>query len=185
MAKRSLAPSTALYPVPAVMVSCADAAGRANIITLAWVGTVCSEPPMVSISVRPARHSSPMIKETGEFVVNLPTVEQARATDICGMYSGAKTDKWQKAGLTPAPAQKVKAPLIAECPVNLECVVRNTLNLGTHDMFIGEIVAVHADESVLDARGELDPDKLRAFAFVGSDYRAIGEKVGSFGFSRR
>jgi len=176
---------TALYPVPAVVVSCVDSAGKANLITLAWVGTVCSEPPMLSIAIRPGRHSHALIKETREFVVNLPRADQARLVDICGTISGRSQDKFAATGLTPEPAAYVKAPLIKEFPVNIECRVRETLSLGTHDVFLGEIVAVHADEAVLDEGGDLAIEKLDALAYVRGTYCAVGRVVGTHGFSRR
>ena len=185
MAKVQRDAATELYPVPAAVVSCADAAGNANLITLAWVGTVCSEPPMIGIAVRPERHSHPMIKETGEFVVNLPRADQAHAVDVCGMISGRSQDKFAAAGLTPTPANHVKVPLIEEFPVNIECRVRQTLSLGVHDLFIGEILCVHADEEVLDRSGALDPEKLKPLAFVNGEYCAVGESVGYYGFSRK
>ena len=143
MAKKRLAPATALYPVPVVMVTCVDKSGRANIVTVTWTGTVCSEPPMIGISVRPGRFSHPMIKGTGEFVANIPSAEQLHALDYVGTISGRNcADKFESAGLTPLPAALVKAPLIKECPVNLECKVRKTLTLGTHTHFLAEVVAV-------------------------------------------
>lgn len=185
MAKVKRDAATELYPVPAVVVSCADAAGRANLISLAWVGTVCSEPPMLAIAVRPGRYSHPIIRDSGEFVVNIPRADQARALDICGMMSGRSGDKFATAGLTALPAAHVKAPLVKEFPVNIECAVRQTLRLGTHDLFIGEILCVHADEEVLDAQGNLDPRKLNALAYVNGAYCAVGDIVGTYGFSRR
>jgi flavin reductase (DIM6/NTAB) family NADH-FMN oxidoreductase RutF len=185
MAKVQRDAGTDLYPVPAVVVSCADKAGKANLIALAWVGTVCSEPPMLSIAVRPARYSHPIIKETREFVVNLPRADQAQAVDVCGTTSGRTQDKFAAAGLTPEPATYVKAPLIKEFPVNIECRVRETLSLGTHDLFLAEIVAVHADEQVLDEAGGLAVEKLKPLAYVDGEYCAVGKVVGSYGFSQK
>lgn len=176
--------ATELYPVPAVVVSCADPPAPPNLITLAWVGTVCSEPPMLSIAVRPGRHSHPIIKKTREFVVNIPRADQVRAVDICGMHSGSSTDKFAAAGLTAGPAAFVKAPLVEEFPVNIECRVREVLSLGTHDLFIGEILCVHADEEVLDEGGELAAERLNPLAYVSGEYYALGKAVGSYGFSR-
>jgi flavin reductase (DIM6/NTAB) family NADH-FMN oxidoreductase RutF len=184
MAKVTRRPGTVLYPVPAVMVSC-GIGEQANIITLAWVGTLCSEPPLVGIGVRPSRHSHGLIQEVGEFVVNLPNVEQARWVDHCGMVSGRDEDKWAACGFTPAPATEVEVPLIAECPVNIECRVQQTLSLGSHDLFVGQVVAVHMDEDVLDERGRLDLAKARPFAYLGGEYRQVTELLGTFGFSRR
>lgn len=145
MGKQLWKPGNMLYPLPVVMVSLADRDGRPNIITLAWVGTVCTNPPMVSISVRPERYSYPILKETGEFVINLTTKELAFATDYCGVKSGRDVDKFKEMGLTPIPASEVKAPMIKESPVNIECKVRQILPLGSHDMFLADVVAVHAD----------------------------------------
>lgn len=136
MGKQLWKPGNMLYPLPVVMVSLADRDGRPNIITLAWVGTVCTNPPMVSISVRPERYSYPILKETGEFVINLTTKELAFATDYCGVKSGRDVDKFKEMGLTPIPASEVKAPMIKESPVNIECKVRQILPLGSHDMFL-------------------------------------------------
>lgn len=184
MTKRILNGTTALYPVPAALITCADGSGQKNIITLAWVGTVCSEPPLVAIGVRPTRHSYKMIKDSGEFVVNLPRADQVRAADYCGVYSGREVDKFAETGLTPVPASQVKAPLIAECPVALECKVRQVLSLGSHDVFIGEVVAVQADEDVLQGQ-RLDPAKLSPLAYVAGGYWSLGEQVGVHGISRR
>ena len=145
MSKQIWKPGNMLYPLPVVMVSVADKEGKQNIITIAWTGTICSDPPMVSISVRPERYSYHMIKETGEFVINLTTKELAFATDYCGVKSGRDVDKFAAMQLTPVRGEKVKAPLIAESPVNLECKVTEVKHLGTHDMFMAEVVCVHAD----------------------------------------
>jgi len=178
------APATVLAPVPAVLVTVAGG-DKGNIITIAWVGTVCSTPPMVSISVRPSRYSHELLCENREFVVNMPRASQVEPVDYCGVVSGRDVDKWQATGFTPLPATKVGAPLIAECPVNLECVVRHQLTLGAHDLFIGEIVATHFDEEVLDSRGHPDNAALEALAYNNGDYWSLGEKVGSYGFSAK
>ena len=184
MQKVSKGPSTVLYPVPAVMVSCGTGAS-ANIITLAWVGTLCSNPPMVGIGVRPSRYSHKLIREGGEFVVNLPSAEQVRWMDYCGIVSGRDEDKWAACGLTQAQGTEVQVPLIAECPVNVECRLQQTLSLGSHDLFIGEVVAVQVDESVLDERGKIDFVKAAPFAFLGGEYRRVGELLGTFGYSKK
>lgn len=171
--------STVLYPVPAVLVSCG--VEKPNIITLAWVGTVCSDPPAVSIGVRRERFSHALIAETGEFVVNLPRADQVDAVDYCGQVSGRDVDKWAMCGLTPAPASKVRVPLIAECPVALECRVTQKLTLGSHDLFVGEVLAVQLDEAALDEKGRLDYDKARPLAYVGGYYWQLGEVLGRFG----
>lgn len=174
-----------LYPLPVVMASVADADGNTNIITLAWVGTVCTNPPMVSISVRPERYSYNILKETGEFVINLTTEALVRATDYCGVKSGREVDKFKQLGLTPVPAQYVKAPLIGESPVNIECRVKQVLSLGSHDMFIAEVLAVHADEAYKDERGKFCLEKANPVVYSHGEYLTCGEKVGTFGFSVR
>jgi flavin reductase (DIM6/NTAB) family NADH-FMN oxidoreductase RutF len=184
MAKVTKKPGTVLYPIPAVLISCGTGE-RANIITLAWVGTLCSEPPLVGIGVRPSRHSHGLIQEVGEFVVNLPGVEQVRWVDYCGVVSGRDEDKWAACGFTPMPASRVQVPLIAECPVSIECRLQQTLSLGSHDLFVGEVVAVQVDEAVLDGRGHLDVAKASPFAFLNHEYRQVGERLGTFGFSKR
>ena len=177
-------PYAALYPTPGVLVSCGTGA-HANVITLAWAGTLCSVPPMVGIGVRPSRHSHSLIKELGEFVINLPTAAQARYVDFCGHVSGRDQNKWTCCGFTPEPATRVKVPLLHECPVNLECVVRSIHSLGTHDLFIGEIVAVHVDESVADEHGRFVPELAHPLVCIEGHYYRIGELIGSYGFSQR
>jgi flavin reductase (DIM6/NTAB) family NADH-FMN oxidoreductase RutF len=177
-------PSTILLPVPAVLVTVADGK-KGNIVTIAWAGTVCSAPPMVSVAIRGSRYSHELLECSREFVVNLPRASQVEQVDLCGSISGRDEDKWVAAGLTPLPAAKVQAPLIAECPINLECVVRHELSLGAHDLFIGEIVAVHCDEEVIDARGRLKHGALDPLAYVDGDYWSMGEKVGTYGFSAK
>ncbi len=183
MAKRALKSSTALYPVPVVMVTCGRE--RPNIITLAWAGTVCSDPPMLSISVRPSRYSHHLLMQNRDFVVNIPSREQLEAADICGTVSGSKVDKFAAAHLTPLPATKVGAPLIAECPVNIECSVVHVLSLGTHDMFVARIEVVHADEEVLDARGNVDYTLARPIAYLPNNYWAIGGELAKYGFTAK
>ncbi|MFA4944256.1 MAG: flavin reductase family protein [Lentisphaeria bacterium] len=187
--KQAWKPGTLLAPVPVVLVSCGGgpaAGGRANILTVAWAGTVCSEPPMLSISVRPERHSYGLIKAGGEFAVNLPTVRQAKAVDWCGVKSGREFDKFAETGLTPAPARKLKGtPVIAECPVNLECRVRRALELGSHVLFVAEIVAVQVAAELVDAKGRLRLDKAELLAYSHGDYFTLGRRLGHFGFSVR
>lgn len=178
-------PGTMLYPVPAVMVSCADKAGNQNIITVAWTGIICSEPPMVYISVRPERFSYPMIKETGEFVINLTTEALCAATDYCGVKSGAKVNKWKDCKLTPQKAAKVSAPLIAESPLNIECRVKDVLKLGSHDMFIAEVAAVDADERFMDEKGRFQLEKCRLVAYSHGEYYSLGSLLGTFGYTVR
>lgn len=171
--------ATALYPVPAVLVSCGVA--KPNIITLAWVGTLCSDPPSLGIGVRPDRFSHRLIAEAGEFVVNLPRADQVDVVDYCGQVSGRDIDKWAACGLSPAPAAMVKVPLIAECPIALECRVTHTLTVGAHDLFIGEIVSVQADEEVLAEHGAVAYDKAQLLAYAGGYYYRLGERLGRFG----
>jgi len=184
MTKVTKKPGAVLYPVPAVLVS-SGTGDRANIITLAWVGTLCSEPPLVGIGVRPSRHSHGLIEEVGEFVVNLPSAQQLKWVDYCGVVSGRDEDKWAACGFTPAPASQVQVPLIAECPVNVECRLHQTLSLGSHDLFVGQVVAVQMDEVVLDERGRLDLAKASPFAYLNGEYREIGKRLGTFGYSRK
>ena len=173
-----------LCPVPAVLVSCAAPGRRPNIITLAWAGTVCSEPPMVGLGIRPSRLSHELIEAAGEFVVNLPHRALLRATDYCGVVSGRDADKFTALGLTARPGREVKAPLIAECPVNLEARLDRIIPLGSHDLFLGEILAVHIEEELLDEKGRIDPGKFDTFAYGTGGYWAIGPVLGLHGFSR-
>ena len=154
--KISWKPGNMVYPVPAVMVTAADKEGNSNIITVAWTGTVCTNPPMAYISVRPERHSYSMLKETGEFVINLTTEELAYATDYCGVRSGRDVDKWKETGLTPQAASKVSVPLIAESPVSIECRVTEVKELGSHHMFLADVVAVDVDEQWMNESGKLE-----------------------------
>ena len=183
MAKQSFKPGNMLYPLPVVMVSVADRAGNPNIVTIAWAGTVCSDPPMVSVSVRPERYSHHMIKETGEFVINLTTKELAFATDYCGVKSGRDVDKFKEMRLTPVPADIVAAPMIGESPVNIECRVTEVKKLGSHDMFLSEVVAVHADEKYMDEKNRFDLMKARPIVYSHGAYFVCGEKLGTFGYS--
>ncbi len=171
--------STALYPVPVVLVSCG--VEKPNIITLAWVGTFCSDPPSLGIGVRPERHSHSLIAEAGEFVVNLPSAAQVGVVDFCGQVSGRDVDKWAACGLTPSPARSVSVPLIAECPVALECRLSQQLSIGVHDLFIGEVLAVQADEDVLGERGQVDYAHADLLAYAGGYYRRLGELLGRHG----
>lgn len=175
--------STVLYPVPAVLVSCGIQ--DPNIITLAWIGTLCSDPPAVGIGVRPERFSHHLIAEAGEFVVNLPRADQVDVVDYCGHVSGREVDKWAACGLTPEAAGKVSVPIIAECPVALECVVTQQLTLGSHDLFVGQVLAVQLDESALDDQGRLDYEKALPLAYGGGYYWRLGELLGRFGDWRR
>jgi len=175
--------STALYPVPTVLVSCG--VEKPNIITLAWVGTLCSDPPVVGIGVRPERFSHGLIVEAGEFVVNLPRADQVGIADYCGQVSGRQVDKWQACGLTPAPASKVRTPLIAECAVALECKVLQRLTLGTHDLFVGQVLAVQIEEGVLTEQGKMDYEAALPLAYAGGYYWQLGARLGRFGDWRK
>lgn len=183
MAKQIWKPSTLLYPVPVVMVTCADNNGKANIITLAWAGTINSEPPMLSISVRKERYSHKLISEKGQFAVNLTTRKLAYATDLCGVKSGRDVDKFKTAGLTAEKASVIDVPIIKESPVSLECVVKNVIELGSHDMFIAEIVAVDADDEFIDAKGKLSLEKADLIAYSHGKYWTLGNELGFFGYS--
>lgn len=183
--KISWAPGNMLYPLPAVMVSLADKYGKPNIITLAWAGTICSSPPMVSVSIRPERHSYDIIKESGDFVVNLTTKELAFATDYCGVKSGREVDKFQEMKLTPLPSEKVKAPAILESPVNIECRLKEIIKLGSHDAFIAEVVNVRVDEALLDEKNRFHLDEASLIAYSHGRYYGLGEEIGHFGYSVR
>lgn len=178
-------PGNMLYPVPAVMVTVQDAEGKSNIITIAWTGTVCTNPPMLYISVRPERYSYHMLEETGEFVVNMTTKKLAKAADYCGVRSGRDVDKWKETGLTPEKAQAVSVPLIAESPVNIECRVKNVLKLGSHHMFLAEVLAVDVDESLLDMGGRLALEKAEPVVYSHGEYYGLSELMGTFGWSVR
>jgi flavin reductase (DIM6/NTAB) family NADH-FMN oxidoreductase RutF len=194
MAKKNLGAITALVPLPAVMVSCQKPDSKPNIITISWTGIVCSEPPMISISVRKNRYSYDLIKSTGEFVVNITNHELAvnitnhelaKATDLCGTYSGKDYDKFEMAGLTPEKASKVRVPMIAECPINMECQVRTRIELGSHDIFIAEIVAAHADESIL-IDGRFDIEKLDPLIYCTKArqyWSGLSRNEGKYGFT--
>ena len=178
-------PGNFLYPVPPVLVSCAGADGKANIFTAAWTGTVCSDPPMVYVSIRPGRYSYELIKETGEFVINLPNRALAKAADRCGCTTGRKTDKWADCRLTPEAGRTVRAPSIREAPVSMECRVRQILPLGTHDMFLAEVTAVSVSERYLDENGAFHMEKAHLIAYMHGSYHEIGTLLGTFGWSVR
>jgi flavin reductase (DIM6/NTAB) family NADH-FMN oxidoreductase RutF len=172
-----------LNPVPVVMVSSADNDGRPNIITIAWAGTINSDPPMVSISVRKQRYSYDLIKDKGEFVINMPNRKLAFATDYCGVKSGREINKFEEMKLTPEKASIVSVPIIKECPVNLECVVKQVIELGSHDMFIAEVVATNVDEALLDENGKLDLNKADLFCYSHGEYYPLAKSMGFFGYS--
>lgn len=186
MSKRELPPSEALYPVPVVLVSCRDISkNNTNIITLAWCGVVCSKPPMLGVSIRPSRHTHKLIKETGDFVVNIPSVKILKEADMCGIRSGRDTDKFKAAYFTEERSAKISSPMISQCPVNIECVLKHTIKLGAHDLFIGEVVSVHADDDILQYNGSIDHDKTMPFVYVQGEYREVGGKIGYYGFSAK
>lgn len=185
MSKELWKPGNMLYPLPVVMVSLRGKDGQNNIITIGWTGTICSDPPMVSISVRPERYSYQMLLDTGEFVINLTTKELTYATDYCGVKSGREVDKFHKMGLTAIPGEKTAAPMIAESPVNIECVVKNRIPLGTHDMFLAEVVAVHADSRFMDEKHKFHLEWAEPIVYSHGSYLAIGECLGTFGYSVR
>lgn len=175
---------TMISPVPAVMVSCGSVEGKKNIITVAWTGTICSEPAMCYISVRKERHSYKMIRESGEFVINLTTKALARATDWCGVRSGKDFDKFSHCGLTVESCPHISAPAIAESPVNIECKVKQVIELGSHDMFIAEVLGVMVDDSLLDPQsGKLDLARAELLGYAHGEYYALGEKLGTFGWT--
>lgn len=183
MGKELWKPGNMLYPLPVVMVSMADRDGKQNIITIAWAGTVCTNPPMLSISVRPERYSYPILKETGEFVVNLTTRELAFATDYCGVKSGRDVDKFKELGLTAKKADIVRAPLIGESPTNIECCVKSIQPLGSHDLFLAEVLAVHADEKYMDRQRKFHLEKADPIVYCHGAYLSCGEQLGTFGYS--
>jgi flavin reductase (DIM6/NTAB) family NADH-FMN oxidoreductase RutF len=184
--KQAWKPANLLAPIPAVLVSCGGLRGwKPNLITIAWVGSVCSDPVMLSISVRPERYSHQIITATGEFAVNLPSVKQARAVDWCGMVSGRTTDKFAGAKLSPAPGLMVACPIVGECPLSIECRVRERVALGSHTLFLAEVLAVQVDSALVDAKGRLCLERAGLLAFGHGEYFALGRSLGRFGFSVR
>ena len=185
MGKQHWKPGNMLNPVPAVMVSVTDKDGRSNIITVAWAGTICTNPPILSISVRPERYSYHMIDETGEFVINLTNEDLAKASDYCGVRSGRDVDKFKEMHLTPDEAQYVKAPLIKESPVNIECRVVKKEELGSHHMFLAEVLAVHVDDAYMDESNRFALEKTKPLVYVHGQYFSLGRLLGTFGYSVR
>ena len=181
--KETWKPGNMLYPLPAVMVSVTDGQGNDNIITVAWTGTICTNPPMVYISVRPSRYSYEMLKKTGEFVINLTTEELAFATDYCGVRSGRDVDKFKEAHLTKEPAQFVKAPMIKESPVSIECRVTEVKELGSHHMFLAEVLAVHAQQEYIDKNNKFQLNKANPIVYSHGEYLGTGKSLGTFGYS--
>lgn len=182
MSKVMWKPGTMVYPLPAIMVSCGTME-ESNIITIAWTGTICTDPAMTYISLRPERHSYEMIKKTGEFVINLTTKDLAYATDWCGVRSGAQYDKFEEMKLTKEKGNFVSCPMIKESPVSIECRVKEIKELGSHHMFIAEVLAVNADEKYLDENGRFCLEKCELITYSHGQYYSLGENLGRFGFS--
>ncbi len=185
MSKITWKPSNMLYPIPAVMVSCGSSPSEYNIITIAWTGTVNSQPPMTYISVRKERHSYDILKKNKDFVINLTTEDLAFATDFAGVKSGSKIDKFESLNLTPEASEKVNSPRIKESPVNIECQIKDVVPLGSHDMFLAEIVSISVDEKYFDAKGKFHLEAARPIAYMHGSYYKLGEAIGSFGYSVR
>lgn len=185
MAKQKWKPGNMVYPLPAVLVSCGDKERNVNLMTAAWTGTVCSEPPMVYVSVRKERYSHHMIRETGEYVINLTTEKLAEATDFCGVRSGRDMDKFKEMKLTPVKGGLQYAPMVAESPVSIECKVTNVMELGSHDMFIAEVTAVYVDEQYMDAKGTFHLEKAEPLVYSHGQYYGMGKHLGGFGYTVR
>ncbi len=183
MSRQNWKPGNMLYPLPVVMLSCQRDGEKPNIITVAWAGTICSDPVMVSVSIRKERYSYPIIKETGEFVINLVNKDITFATDYCGVKSGRDVDKFKEMNLTPEPSAVVKCPSIGESPLSLECRVKEIKELGSHDMFIAEVVNVSVDEKYMDESGKFNLNDTDLVAYSHGEYFTLGEYVGKFGYS--
>lgn len=177
-------PSTTLYPCPVALVTCSDKAGKDDIVTLAWVGVANSTPPTIAVGIRPTRYSASLINNSREFVVNIPTVDILEKVDYCGVVSGFNVKKFEATGLKRENATKVKAPMIKECPVNLECKVKRTILLGSHRLYLGEVLETHVDQSILDSKGTIDYAKAQPFVYNTREYWSLGRKIGVHGFSR-
>lgn len=185
MGRQNWKPSNMLYPVPAVLVGCRDEEGRDNLMTAAWAGTICSDPVMVSVSIRKERYSHDIIERTGEFTLSLTTEQLAFAADFCGVRSGRDTDKFREMKLTPLESVKIRAPGVSESPVVLECLVRQILRLGSHDMFIAEVVNVSVDEQYMNESGRLMLERADLIAYSHGEYFSLGDRIGRFGYSVR
>ncbi len=182
--KQSWKPGTLIYPLPAVLVSCGTTPEEYNLLTVAWTGTICTNPPMCYISVRKERHSYDIIRRSGEFAINITTEELARATDWCGVRSGRNEDKWRKMGLTPLLTPHIKAPIVGESPLSICCRVKQVMELGSHDMFIAEVVGVEADERYIDpATGRFSLEKASPIVYSHGEYYTLGRLIGHFGWS--
>lgn len=182
MGKKNWKAGTFVYPIPAILVSCGDDKEK-NILTIAWTGTICTDPAMAYISVRKERYSYDIIKRTGEFCINLTNEDLAYATDYCGVKSGKNINKFEEMHLTPEKASIIKAPMIKESPVSIECRVKEIKELGSHDMFIAEVLAINVDEKYLDETGRFDMQKCKLIAYSHGEYYKLGEKIGKFGYS--
>ena len=186
MSKQSWKPGTLIYPLPAVLVTCGTTPEEYNMLTIAWTGTICTDPPMCYISVRKERHSYDIIRRTGEFVINLTTEQIACATDWCGVKSGREVNKWEAMGLTPMTNDHVAAPLVGESPLSICCKVRQVVELGSHDMFIADVVGIEADERFIDPEsGKFSLDKARPIVYSHGEYFSLGKMLGHFGWSVR
>ena len=183
MSKQVWKAGNMVYPLPVVMVSCKEEGKAPNIITVAWTGTICTNPAMVYISVRPERYSYDMIKNSGEFVINLTTEKLAYATDLCGVRSGRDMDKFKETGLTPVMGSLKQAPYIKESPVNIECVVEQVIPLGSHHMFVAKVVAVHVDEAYMDEKGKFHLSRSNPIVYSHGEYYNLGKQLGTFGYS--
>lgn len=183
MAKEKWKAGNMIYPLPAVLVTCRSKSGEDNVFTVAWTGTVCTNPSMAYISVRPSRYSYNMIKETGEFVINLTTEEMAKATDYCGVTSGRDVDKFQRCGLHKEEADEVNVPMLVESPVNIECRVREAHEYGSHTMFVADVICVHADEKYMNESGRFELEKSNPLAYSHGTYFGLTSPKGTFGYS--
>lgn len=182
MAKVCWKAGTMLAPVPPALISCGTAE-KPNVMTAAWTGIICTEPTLVYVSIRPSRYSNELIRQTGEFAINIPTTKLAKAVDLCGVKSGRGIDKFKLAGITAAPCEKISAPQVAEAPISLECKVKEITSFGTHDMFLAEVVAVDVDETYINGKQALDLQKAGLLAYAHGFYYGLGHKIGKFGWS--
>lgn len=182
MEKISWKPGTMLAPLPPALISCGTLA-KPNVMTAAWTGIICTEPTLVYVSIRPSRYSNEIIRNSGEFVINVPTVALAKAVDLCGVKSGRDTDKFKLAGITAAPCKKIAAPQISEAPISLECRVKEITSFGTHDMFLAEVLAVNVAKQYIGTNQALNLDKAGLLAYAHGFYYALGRKIGKFGWS--
>jgi flavin reductase (DIM6/NTAB) family NADH-FMN oxidoreductase RutF len=186
MRKIELKPSEALYPVPVVLVSCSDKTSRrANIITIAWCGVVCSVPPLISVSIRRSRYSHKLIRDAGDFVINIPTKDILKQVDLCGIRSGRDTNKFRDCGFTEEASSVISSAMIKECPVNIECRLKDITDLGSHDMFIGQVLKVHVNSDILDENGSIDYTKASPLVYTQGSYREVGKEIGRYGFSSK